>query len=102
MEEFKYLLKETFSDFSGTAFIGGVIALGIIGICATWSITAPSDDDDANHTIKSVTVTNVKTDKTTRYHDVQLSKNTLTGNYSIETKSGKTIEIPGSSYKVEY
>lgn len=101
MEEFKYLLKETFSDFAGMAFIGGVIALGIIGICATWSIMAPSDDD-ANHTIKNVTVTNVKTDKTTRYHDVQLSKNTLTGNYSIETKSGKTIEIPGSSYKIEY
>lgn len=100
MEEFKYLLKETFSDFAGMAFIGGFIALGIIGICATWSIMDPLDDDD--HTIKSVIVTNVKTDKTTRYHDVQLSKNTLTGNYSIETKSGKTIEIPGSSYKVEY
>lgn len=100
MEEFKYLLKETLIDFGGMAFIGGVIAFGIIAICAIWSVTAPSDDD--TNTIKSVTVTNVKTNKATRYRNVQLSKNMVTGNYSIETKSGKTIDIPGNSYKIEY
>lgn len=60
------------------------------------------DNNDTNHTIKSVTVTNVKMDKAIRYYNVQFSENMVTGNYSSETKAGKTIEISGSSYKVEY
>lgn len=70
-----------------------------------WYINIINYDDnnnDTNHTIKSVTVTNVKMDKAIRYYNVQFSENMVTDNYSSETKAGKTIEISGSSYKVEY
>lgn len=75
-----------------------------------WYINIINYDDNndtnhtnhTNHTIKSVTVTNVKMDKAIRYYNVQFSENMVTGDYSSETKAGKTIEISGSSYKVEY